>query len=325
MSTLLKGKIVDTDLSRNARGGTEQMRDRLLNNVSKEYLSQVAIHFSRVRNFYQGVPNIYYAHDLAEDPECFHLKDGGWNRYAKIVFVSYWQRDQFIAKYGIPHSKCTVIENAIELEFEAKDKPTDEIRFIYHTTPHRGLRLLVPIFEQLCKDFDNIHLDVFSSFEVYGWKERDAPYQALFNQMKNHPKMTYHGAQSNEVVLNHLSRANIFLYPSIWQETSCIAMIEAIKSGCLVIHPSLAALTETSAECTIMYDYTEDHQEHARRAYKYAKKVLECEKDNPGFINNYMSDIRCELPRNSIEAFTGKWNDLLEQLVKNQVDKRVKP
>lgn len=34
MSALVKGKISDTNLSRNARGGTEQMRDRLLRVVN---------------------------------------------------------------------------------------------------------------------------------------------------------------------------------------------------------------------------------------------------------------------------------------------------
>lgn len=34
MSALVRGKISDTNLSRNAKGGTEQMRDRLLRAVN---------------------------------------------------------------------------------------------------------------------------------------------------------------------------------------------------------------------------------------------------------------------------------------------------
>ena len=291
----------------------------MLKYVDKTLLQNVVIHFSRVRqeNFIPNIPNIFYAHDLIGDPESKVLANGGYKNFSKIVFVSHWQRDQFMLAYGIPYSHCTVIENAIELEYEYKEKDTSKINFIYHTTPHRGLELLYPIFNELSKEFDNIHLDVFSSFGVYGWSERDAQYESLFKQLKAHPKITYHGAKSNAEVLEALNKSHIFLYPCIWQETSCIAMIEAIKSGCLVVHPNLAALPETAAEATIMYDYTEDRQEHARRAYKYAKKILQYEKDLPeSFINSYTADVRCELPRNSIEAFTGKWEDLLKQTIK---------
>lgn len=316
MSALVRGKISDTNLSRNAKGGTEQMRDRLLRNVRPDLLDKVVIHFSRVRpeNVIDGTPSIFYAHDLVNDPESRILADGGYRKFDKIVFVSHWQRDLFMLVYGIPYSHCTVIENAIERDFVARKKTGDVVNFIYHTTPHRGLQLLYPVFDALSKQYDNIHLDVFSSFGVYGWKERDKPYEGLFTSLQNHPKITYHGAKSNAEVLQALDNAHIFLYPCIWQETSCIAMIEAIKSGVLVIHPSLAALPETASECTLMYDYTEDKQAHMNRSFATAKKVM----DNGGvsFVNSTMSETRCETPRNSIHSFTTRWNSLLEQVTR---------
>lgn len=311
MSALVRGIISDTNLSRNARGGTEQMRDRLLRCADKGLLEKVVIHFSRVRpeNFIDNVPNIFYAHDLFNDPESKILANGGWQKFAKIVFVSYWQRDQYMLAYNIPYSHCTVIENAIEKQFETHKRDSHTIDFIYHTTPHRGLQLLYPVFNALCSKYDNLHLDVFSSFEVYGWKERDKAYEGLFDLLKNHPKITYHGAKPNGEVLEALDKSHIFLYPCIWQETSCIAMIEAIKSDVLVIHPNLAALPETASECTIMYDYTEDKQEHMNRAYRAAVNVL----DNPAIIDGANKQMR-HLPRNSIHIFEYKWNSLLSQI-----------
>jgi hypothetical protein len=110
------------------------------------------------------VPNILWCHDLAEDPENKVLRDGGWEKFDHFVFVSNWQRDQYIVRFGIPYSKCSVIYNAVEKQYAPKEKDMSTIRFVYHTTPHRGLELLVPIFDALSKEFDNIHLDVYSSF-----------------------------------------------------------------------------------------------------------------------------------------------------------------
>ena len=317
MSCIYRGAVIDTDLSRNARGGTEMMRERLMSVVPASLLDNYAIHFSRPRQIYDDVKNIFYAHDLAGDPENKILLNDGWKLFDKFVFVSYWQRDQYMMVYGIPYSKCTVIENAIETEFEYTARPTDgPIRFVYHTTPHRGLELLYPIFNGLSKEFDNIHLDVFSSFEIYGWKERDNQYQHLFDLLKNDPKVTYHGAKPNEEVIAALKQSHIFLYPCIWQETSCIAMIEAIRCGCLVIHPNLAALPETASDVTVMYDFHENHVVHANTAYKMARNILTLENKNRGFIDSFAADTGRETFKNSMSTYKTKWVGLLEQLSK---------
>jgi len=58
MSVVYKGKIIDTDLSKNSNGGTEMMRQRLVDNCDAELLSQVAVHLSRPRELYEDVPTI---------------------------------------------------------------------------------------------------------------------------------------------------------------------------------------------------------------------------------------------------------------------------
>jgi UDP-glucose:(glucosyl)LPS alpha-1,2-glucosyltransferase len=313
MSMIYKGEVVETDISLNSKGGTEMMRKRLLDTVDKELLEGFAIHFSRPREIPSDVKNIMYCHDLAEDPENKVLLDGGWQIFHKLVFVSAWQRDQYIAHFKIPYSKCTVIPNAIEKRYEAEEKNTETIRFIYHTTPHRGLELLAPVFDALSKEYPNIHLDVYSSFAIYGWAERDEPYNELFKQIHEHPKMTYHGSVPNEEVLAALDKAHIFLYPNIWKETSCIALIEAIRSGLICIHPNYGALPETAANSTLMYDYNEDTVKHANLAYAIGKSVLEQQKNDPLFINRFTRSDRFGLVPNDITTFSSLWTRVLRQ------------
>lgn len=315
MSCIYKGNVIDTDLSRNSMGGTEMMRSRLLKYANENLLSKVAIHFSRPRELYNDVPNIMYAHDLAADPENKILENGGWNKFDHFVFVSHWQRDQYIAFYEIPYSRCSVIPNAIELEYTYTKKQTDQIRFIYHTTPHRGLQLVYPIFDALSKEFDNIHLDVFSSFGIYGWKKRDEQFSDLFNAIRLHDNMTYHGVQENNKVLEALKESHIFLFPSIWMETSCIAMIEAIRSGCIVIHPSYGALYETAAGTTVMYGMNEDPKKHAASCYDITRSILLQQKENKELFNTITANTAFELPRHDIQAFCSSWNAVLDKVV----------
>jgi UDP-glucose:(glucosyl)LPS alpha-1,2-glucosyltransferase len=145
------------------------------------------------------------------------------------------------------------------------DKEFDgKVRLIYHTTPHRGLEILVPVFEELVKMHgDSIHLDVYSSFKIYGWEERDQQYNQLFDRCKEHPNITYHGSVPNEEIREALKKSHIFAYPSIWPETSCLAVIEAMSAKNIVVCPNFAALPETCANFAMMYPHHENPNAHA--------------------------------------------------------------
>jgi UDP-glucose:(glucosyl)LPS alpha-1,2-glucosyltransferase len=314
MSCIYKGVVIESELSANSRGGSEMMRQRLIDNIDAKVLEKVAIHLSRPRELYDDVPNVFWCHDLSEDPENQILKDGGWQRFTHFVFVTAWQRDQYIMRFGIPYGKCSVIHNAVEVKYDPAEKDMETIRFVYHTTPHRGLELLVPIFASLAKEFDNIHLDVYSGFEIYGWKNRDEAYKPLYEQINQHPNMTYHGVKSNDEVLAALKKSHIFLYPNIWKETSCIALLEAIKSQMICIHPNYGALPETGANATIMYDWNEDMNHHANYAFSVAKQILTVMKNDPNYFNGFTFSDRFNLARNNIQSFSIMWNTLLRNI-----------
>lgn len=278
--------VEQNELDRNSMGGTELMKYGLYDRLPKQLLEKFQIIPSRVRELSKTKKKIYWVHDLAQDPEMAHLKDGGWEKFDAIVCVSHWQRQQIQNFLGVPASKLTVLQNAIDpIDIDLVDKPDpkDGINIIYHTTPHRGLELLVPVMdwvEQMLPDI-NWHLDVYSSFEIYGWKERDNEYKELFEKIKKHPKMTYHGFKPNEEVKEALKKAHIFALPSIWPETSCIALIEAMSAGCICVHSSLAALPETSSNWTLQYDFSEDMNEHAsRHALTLADALRLVDEDN---------------------------------------------
>lgn len=268
------------EISAKARGGTELMMERLANSFPSEYLDKFQIIPSRVGKLDESKYRIYWCHDLAEDPATNHLANGGWQRFHKIVFVSYWQRDSYIRRYQIPYSKTVVIQNAIVpidgVDVEEKICSFKTKKIIYHTTPHRGLEILVPVFEKLHQKWGNkIELDVYSSFKIYNWDERDEPYKPLFEKIQNHPAMNYYGYQPNDVVREALKEAVIFAYPSIWQETSCIALMEAMSAGCICVHPDYAALPETAANLTAMYNYHENPSNHAGALYGMLDTIID--------------------------------------------------
>ncbi len=262
-------------LAVNAKGGTELMKHGLADRVNPDLLKEFQIFVSRVEEEMDETKiRIYWLQDLPGDPASDHLKNGGWNKFHKLVFSSNWQMQAYINHYNIPWSKCVVLHNAIE-PIPEHEKPNDgTIRLAYWSTPHRGLGILVPVFEKLCEKYDNIELDVYSSFKLYGWDQRDQQFEDLFEQCRQHPKINYHGAIPNDDLKKKLEKTHILAYPSIWTETSCITLMEAMSAGLLCVHSNLGALHETAANWTHMYQYHEDPNHHAGLFYSVLDNAI---------------------------------------------------
>lgn len=260
-----------------ARGGTELMADRI-NSLPPELLKPFQIIHSRVREIDSKKKQILVLHDLAQDPEVQHLRNGGWEKFETLVFVSHWQQQQYNLLLGVPFEAGVVLQNAVS-EFDSSylEKPHSELNLIYFSTPHRGLNILLAAFNELSKDpkYNHVKLKIYSSFGLYGWQERDKPYQGLFDFAKQHPKIFYSGAVSNDVIREELRSAHILAYPSTWQETSCLCLIEAMCAGLTCVHSSLAALPETSMGLTSMYGYVEDTSLHGAIFLEKLKKAID--------------------------------------------------
>lgn len=254
------------EVSQNAMGGTEQMKFGLEKRIDPTLLNEFQIIASRVRDLDKTKLRIFWAHDLPGDPESDFLKNKGYDKFHKLVFVSNWQMQAYINYYQIPWSKCVVMQNAID-PVRAHEKPTDKIKLIYFSTPHRGLNILTAVFDEICKKYDNVELDVYSSYKLYGWDSRDKDFEELFNRLKANPKVHYHGTVSNDEIREALQQAHILAYPSIWLETSCLVLLEAMSAGLICVHPNYGALYETASNWTLMYQWHEDMSKHASIFY----------------------------------------------------------
>ena len=268
--------IAKDELSKNAMGGTELKKYALERDIKPELLDQFQIYVSRVHEpIDESKYRILWIQDLAEDPESKHLENEGWRKFHKIVFVSNWQANEFINRYNIPWSRCVVLLNAVDPITPNRDLDDDKIRVIYQTTPHRGLNLLLTVWDKLTETYPKIHLDLFSSFKIYGWAERDKEFQPLFDYAERTPNISYHGSQPNDVVREAVARSDIFAYPSTWKETSCMSLMEGMSGGLACVHPNLGALFETGANWTMMYQFHEDQHAHASIFYHMMTNTID--------------------------------------------------
>ena len=307
--------FTENEISAKSYGGTELTKRSIAIGIEPKLAENFQIICSRVRDISADKIRVYWLHDLPEDPEANHLKnESSRSRFHKFIYSSNWQYQQYIDKLSIePNLDSVVIETPVDpIPYMEKNK--EEIRLIYFSTPHRGLELLVPVFEKLCEKHNNIVLDVFSSFSIYGWAESDKHFENLFERCRNHPKINYHGFQPNEVVRKALQKAHIFAYPSIWKETSCRCLIESMSAGLLCVHPNYAALSDTSGGLTAMYDMDSKKPAHANEFYKHLDNaIMNVHSDA---CQNYLKFVKSYADgRFNLSKITDQWTQLLENLL----------
>ena len=190
-----------------------------------------------------------------------------------FVYVSNWSYEKFRVIFKTPEHKSLVIKNAIEKIEPRKLEYTkgDPVKLIYTSTPWRGLNVLLAAM-QLVKN-TSVHLDVYSSTQVYGDQFKaanDDKFQGLYNQAAALKNVSYIGYKPNEFIKDNLKNYHMFIYPNIWEETSCIAAIEAMAAGLYCITTDYGALFETGSEYITYIPYEKDF---IRLAHTFASVI----------------------------------------------------
>ena len=245
--------------------------------------------------------NILWMHHFVNQKEAQNLglKDFV-QKLDHIVFNSNWNCKKHIDHFEIPKNKSMVIKNAIEkIDFE--EKPKDKINLVYHTTPWRGLALLLKVFKNL--DLKNVELNVCSSTIIYGKKFDSAlgkKFENIFNECKNTKNINYFGFVDNKKIIQMLKKMHIFSHPSIWPETSCIAAIESMAAGCEVVTTNLGALTETCSSFGTFVNFDRNFDSLEK---KYSEVLLNSIKN---FWSNEIQN-KLKLQRETINA-TYSWD-----------------
>lgn len=319
--------ITTNETNGNAHGGTELLSDRLSKANIPEWLTQdVQVIVSRYREWqYDKTYHIFWEHDLPGDPESVRVFQDFelLRKLDAIVFVSYQQMSDFLMAF--PHlqlrkRKCFVIRNAIERVTSITSGARTSL--VYTSTPQRGLNVLLDAFRKLKPDYPALSLDVFSSFGLYGWEAKDEEYQDLFDALDaeegivRHPKSV-----PNAEIHEALDRCGTFAYPSIWRETSCLCMIEAMAHGLVCVTSDLAALPETGAGFNHMFPsvtmidngallpdaFSKTLRETSTRFQMVLRKALDADFD----VDAKMRQMAYADETFGMERFTESWADLL--------------
>ena len=270
----------------NPKGGTEILKEQLIAQLPEESLDGINLigsicHPSLVK---EDKINILWQHLSYDQPNVRLMQDRKFvDSIDYFIYVSHWQYNKFREIYKIPEYKSFVIKNATHA-FDTVEKQKDnKIKLLYTSTPWRGLAVLIKSIEILNKTREDFEVDIYSSTKIYGSKfdenEKDK-FEALFDKCKNTPNVNYLGYADNDSVRAAVQKAHIYAYPSIFEETSCLAVIEAISAGCHVVTTNYGALPETCGEFATMIEFDSSGQNLIERYAETLNSVIDNYKNN---------------------------------------------
>jgi glycogen synthase len=157
-----------------------------------------------------------------------------------LIALSAWHRRHLLSAFPMPEQFIRVIGNAIVPIPELLTTPKIPLRFIYSSSPDRGLERLVQCIERLALTMP-VSLSVFANEELIDGRTR-ALMQRAPSRYLVRPRVT------KEELHKAYAESDYWLYPTHFQETSCLCAVEAQYYQCVCITTALAALADTVAD-----------------------------------------------------------------------------
>lgn len=301
------------------RGGTELQFEYLLKYADKKLLDKVQITTSVPEKIplHPEKKNILWQKNSYDQPNLAPwFKDkSNHDKYDWYVFNSHWNFEKFRMYFDLPGEKCVVIKNGLD-DMKVRDLETkkDKIRLIFQPTPWRGLNILLAAMQHV--ENKNIILDVYSSTDVYGEdfkKAHDHEFKELYEQAEQLTNVNYIGYKPNEYIKENLHKYDIFAYPSIWEETFCISLLECMRAGLYCITTNYGALFETGSEYPAYIPYRKNYESLIQ---VFAKSIEQCANNlySEGTIAHLKQQVNYVHLNYNWNKIGGQWNRFLEAI-----------
>jgi glycosyltransferase involved in cell wall biosynthesis len=201
-----------------------------------------------------GKLNYLWCQDDIDQPSLADLKKPGMAEQVcqncdGLIMISHYQAVRWMTGLGAPAEKLFISSNGIDLPRFQIDRSTlaqREPHAYFASTPFRGLDKLLDFWPTVRAVVGaRARLTICSSLKVYATVE-EPKYEALYEKARHLEGVDYVGSVGQQRLREISASCRALAYPCTFPETGCIAAMEAMASGCVVVSTALGALPETA-------------------------------------------------------------------------------
>ena len=257
---------------------------------------------------YNSKLNIWWLHDLALLRNLGPVQNQLLN-IDQVLTVSEFHRNQVSEVYGIDKEFITATTNGVDYStFEGLDKYEREPRsLVFAARPERGLENLV-MEKGIMEMLPDCHLYVCGYENTT--PQMEGFYKYLWGRCEELPNVTNMGALGKRQLYELMSKADLYVYPTTFEDTSCIAALEANAAGTPFIACKTGALPETIGnDGAILLPLKKDNQVDLK---KFADKIR-------GVLDVKKNDLWNTLHKKALEKYqpwpAQQWETLFKKLL----------
>jgi glycosyltransferase involved in cell wall biosynthesis len=214
---------------------------------------------------------VLWCHDLATHRGMqLALDQINWT-VDELWAVSKFHADQIHKVTGYPRKFIKVVTNGI-VPVDILPAPRSDNQLIYASRPERGLENLIKeggVMEHL-PDFE-LKVAMYDHFP----EDMKDFYQWVFARIKQLPNVEVIGALPQQQMRQVIADSAAYIYPTQFEETSCILARECCEVGTPFITTREGALPETLGDCGLFFEDWCDDPELGKGSPEWCAKFAE--------------------------------------------------
>jgi len=225
------------------------------------------------KSIYNSKLNVWWLHDLALHRYSAQMQEQLMN-IDQVFTVSEFHKRQVSEVYGIPEGFISATKNGLAYEeyegLEIFEREPNSL--VYASRPERGLENLVGP-DGIMDMLPDCHLYVCGYDNTV--PQLKQYYQYLWGLCDQRKNVTNLGALGKRQLAELMARCMLYVYPTTFEDTSCMVALEANACGTPFIAFKTAALPETMNEAgAILLDLDEKGQVNKKLFAKTVRTAL---------------------------------------------------
>lgn len=219
-----------------------------------------------IMDFIKTKKVFYLAHDAYDQNNVKWMMNANAEQYLnKIICVSDWQKQTFINYFNLDPKKLTVLGNPIDYSLYNGYAERDLNKLVFASIPYKGLDIIGDLFEEIKikSKNDKLHLDIYSSFKLYGNEKDDEQYIPIFQKLSNTKDINLYKPISMKDLAYVFKTSNLNIAPSIYHETFGRIFVEAAAAGCLTVCMNNGSNKEILQDNGFVLDFVNVFNENA--------------------------------------------------------------
>jgi SAM-dependent methyltransferase/glycosyltransferase involved in cell wall biosynthesis len=199
----------------------------------------------------QAKKKVLWTHDIATKRGMQRAFDQMAWAFDEVWAVSEWHRKQIHEATGYPLHSIKALRNGIVPVPDVEQGSRIAKQLIYAARPERGLENLIKpggVMEHL-PEF-KLKVAMYEHFP----EDMRGFYEMIFARIKEVPNVELIGGKSQPQMRQIIADSEAYIYPTQFEETSCILARECIEQGTPFLTTREGALPETLGDCGLYFE-----------------------------------------------------------------------